>query len=81
VPAGALPSNGTKCRFVYSGREFGGEVIDREIVIDGLEGRHTSFSAASRAVTGTSRNGWNDWFIYEEGEGWVLADDWRNNLS
>lgn len=81
VPAGALPSNGTKCRFAYSGKEFGGEVIDRAIVIDGLEGRHTSFSAASRAVTGTSRNGWNDWHIYEEGRGWVLANDWRNGLS
>lgn len=79
--AGAFPANGTRCHFSYSGREFEGKIVDNAIIIDGVEGRHASFSAASKAVTGTSRNGWNDWHIYEDGQGWVLANDWRKALS
>ena len=73
----ALPSNGSHCRFTYAGNEYTATVVDRAIVISGIQGRHGSFSAASKAVSGTSRNGWNDWYIQEQGRGWVLADDWR----
>lgn len=73
----AFPPNGSHCRFTYAGNEYMGTVVDRAIVIIGIDGRHSSFSAASKAVSGTSRNGWNDWYIQEQGRGWVLANDWR----
>jgi hypothetical protein len=28
-------------------------------------------------VTGTSRNGWNDWYIFQQERGWTLANEWR----
>jgi hypothetical protein len=79
---GTLPPDGTKCRLVYAGAEFEGSVIDRLILVDGISGGHPSFSAASKAVTNTSRNGWMDWFICLPGtHNWVLADDWRKSLG
>ena len=72
-----LPPNGSHCRFTYSGNEYMATIVDGAIVIPGIEGRHGSFSAASKAVSGTSRNGWNDWYIQEQGRGWSLANDWR----
>lgn len=72
-----LPSNGSHCRFTYAGNEYTATIVDRAIVISGIVGRYGSFSAASKAVSGTSRNGWNDWYIQEQGRGWVLANDWR----
>ena len=72
-----FPANGSTCRFTYAGNEYAATVVDRAIVISGIEGRHGSFSAASKAVTGTSRNGWNDWYIHQQGRRWVLANDWR----
>ncbi len=72
-----LPSNGSHCRFTYAGNEYTATVVDGAIVIAGIEGRHGSFSAASKAVSGTSRNGWNDWYIQEQGRSWTLANDWR----
>ena len=75
----ALPSNGSHCRFTYAGNEYMATVVNRAIVIPGIDGRHGSFSAASKAVSGTSRNGWNDWYIQEQGRGWVLANDWRKD--
>jgi hypothetical protein len=77
----ALPANGTMCRFTYAGNEHAATVVDRAIVISGIEGKHGSFSAASKAVTGTSRNGWNDWYIYQQERGWVLANDWRKESA
>ncbi len=73
----ALPPNGSRCRFTYAGNEYTATVVDGAIVIPDIEGRHGSFSAASKAVSGTSRNGWNDWYIQEQGRGWALANDWR----
>lgn len=73
-----FPPDGTRCRFTYMGKDFAGRVVEGALVIDGVEGRHTSFSSASRAVTSTSRNGWNDWYIATEEGGWVLAADWRH---
>lgn len=71
-----LPSEGIACRFTYFGKSYAGRVEGGALVIDGFEGRYSSFSAASRAVTDTNRNGWNDWQILESGI-WVLADEWR----
>ncbi|CAB3697128.1 DUF262 domain-containing protein [Achromobacter pestifer] len=73
----ALPPNGSHCRFTYAGNEYTATVVDGAIVIPNIEGRYGSFSAASKAVSGTSRNGWNDWYIQEQGRGWALASDWR----
>jgi hypothetical protein len=73
----SLPSNGSQCRFTYAGNEYTATVVDGAIVIPGIQGRHGSFSAASKAVSGTSRNGWNDWYIQEQGREWALANDWR----
>lgn len=73
-----FPADGTKCRFNYAGKEFLGQVENGALVVDGIEGRHNSFSAASVAVTGTSRNGWNDWYLLFGNDGWVLANEWRN---
>ncbi len=72
-----LPPNGSRCRFTYAGNEYTATVVDGAIVITDVEGRHGSFSAASKAVSGTIRNGWNDWYIQEQGRGWILANDWR----
>ena len=76
-----FPPEGSPCRFIYAGNEYAAVIVDRAIVISGLEGRYGSFSAASKAVTGTSRNGWNDWYINEQGRGWVLANDWRKESA
>ena len=73
-----FPAEGTRCRFTYAAREYCGAIVDGGLVIDGVEGAYTSFSSASRAVTGTSRNGWNDWYLSFEGGPWILADEWRN---
>lgn len=73
-----FPPDGTKCRFTYMGKDYEGSVVDGALVIDGVEGKHASFSSASRAVTSTSRNGWNDWYITTAEGGWVLAADWRH---
>jgi len=73
----SLPPNGSLCRFTYAGIEYTGTVIDQAIVIQGIAGRHGTFSAASKAVSGTNRNGWKDWYIQEPGRSWMLADDWR----
>lgn len=72
-----LPT-GTKCRFVYKQRKFEGQILDGKLVIDGKRGRFTTLSAASRAVTKTSRNGWKDWELkLPDSNKWVLADEWR----
>jgi len=71
-----LPADGTACRFVYGGKTYAGRIEDRCLRIEGFDGSYSSFSAASRAVTKTSRNGWNDWHLLDNGS-WTLADEWR----
>ena len=75
-----LPSDGTKCRFTYSGKRYFGEISDGALIVEGVDGKHRSFSAASGAVTGTSRNGWNDWDLNVGGDVWVQANEWRKDL-
>lgn len=71
-----LPDDGAVCRFSYFGKAYVGRIENGALVIAGFDGRYNSFSAASRAVSETNRNGWNDWHILEDGD-WTLADDWR----
>lgn len=70
------PPDGTKAEFKYGGRVYSGEIRGGKLFVG--DGAHKSFSAASHAVTGTSRNGWRDWYLQLPGdEIWNLADDWR----
>ena len=71
-----LPPDGMSCRFNYLGKDYAGRIESGSITVDGIDGKFNSFSAASWAVTSTSRNGWHDWYLSENG-GWTLADDWR----
>ncbi len=72
-----FPSEGTRCRFTYSGATYYASVHNGALVVDGESGTFNSFSAASKKITGTNRNGWKDWYI-ACGEGnWIMADDWR----
>lgn len=76
-----FPPDGTRCRFTYAGKEYHGAIAASGLIIEGIAGKHASFSSASRAVSGTSRNGWNDWYL-EQGEAdWVLADQWRRGAD
>lgn len=75
-----FPPDGTKCRFTYGGTTYSGRIESSALIVDGMEGTFSSFSAASVAATRTSRNGWKDWYLFGGGE-WVLADDWRKQIS
>ena len=77
--ASSLPNDGTKCRFTYSGKDYMGVISDGAFRVEGVDGVHRTFSGASRAVTGTSRNGWVDWYLTLDGNDWVLADEWRKD--
>jgi len=72
-----FPPDGTVCRFTYSGKTYAGKMIDGALSVEGIEGTFNSFSAASGAITNTSRNGWNDWYLLDDQGGWTLANDWR----
>jgi hypothetical protein len=73
----SFPPTGTACRFRYGGSEYNGAIVNGTLLVDGIEGKFRSFSAASRALTGTSRNGWNDWYLQDVDGEWRLAHDWR----
>jgi hypothetical protein len=76
-----LPPNGTRCDFTYAGKVFHAIVESGEITVEGYSEKFRSFSAASRAVTKTSRNGWNDWYLeFGDGER-MLADEWRKGVA
>ena len=75
-----LPANGTICYFTYSGKENWAEVIDRSLIIKDVDGKHGTFSAASKAISGNARNGWKDWMVDIGGGEFILADDWRKSL-
>ena len=74
------PPDGTRAKFEYGSQVHMAEIRDGRLV---LSGNHEgtvckSFSAASKEITGTARNGWTDWHLGLPGkEGWILADDWR----
>ncbi|MEC5218803.1 hypothetical protein RCH09_003777 [Actimicrobium sp. GrIS 1.19] len=72
-----LPPDGTLVRFTYFGKLATGKVVDGDLYVDGMEGKFSSLSSASSAITGTSRNGWNDWYLLDEQGNWTLANEWR----
>ncbi len=76
-----LPIDGTNCRFTYGGQEYAGTITNGLLVIDGFGEGFKSFSAASHAVTQTSRNGWLDWHIKNADGSWILANDWRSQTA
>lgn len=74
-----LPDDGTKCEFTYGGQVYRGVIDKGQLVVDGHSAPFSTFSGASRAITRTSRNGWNDWYL-EFGNGdKILADSWRKS--
>lgn len=55
-------------------------MADGRIEIDDMPGTYGSFSAASGAVSNTSRNGWEDWELLLPGtEDWLPASMWRKS--
>ncbi len=73
-----LPPDGTRIKFHYNNERHEGKIQDRRIVLSG-DVACTSFSEASKYITGTNRNGWKDWELRLPGENsWVLADQWRD---
>jgi len=72
-----FPDEGTHCRFTYKGKEYTGEISNGMLKVDGFDNPVKSFSAASKMITDTSRNGWLDWHICYGSDNWSLADDWR----
>jgi hypothetical protein len=58
-----LPPEGTVCRFTFGGRPFEGRITGSSLVVDGFDDVFNSFSAASKRITQTSRNGWFDWYF------------------
>ena len=76
-----FPGDGTTCRFHYAGNEFVGKINDGLLAVEGFAEGFKSFSAASQAVTKTSRNGWLDWHLKSEEGTWLLADDWRKQQA
>jgi|GEM_PF-3916409 len=76
-----FPPNGTLCRMMYKGNQFTAKIFEDSISVVEY-GKHTSFSAASRAITNTPRNGWTDWEIQlPRTSEWILADKWRSQIK
>jgi hypothetical protein len=77
VSQSGLPEDGTRCDFTYGGQLYRGIIENGQLVVEGYSTPFDTFSGASRAITRTSRNGWNDWYL-DFGEGQkTLADSWR----
>ncbi len=72
-----LPGEGTECKFTYGGVNYQGSIQDAQLWVSGYATPFGSFSAASRGITNTNRNGWNDWYLRDSAGDWVLAADWR----
>lgn len=77
IQSAKLPPDGTVCRFTYAGRTYNGRMQGEVLAVEGIGQAFNSFSAASKTITQTHRNGWNDWYLQDEFGGWILADDWR----
>ena len=77
------PPESTKAKFNYRGQVHMGEIQHGKLILNGsCEGICKSFSDASREVTGTSRNGWKDWYLLlPDEDAWVLANEWRNRTK
>jgi hypothetical protein len=73
----SFPPDGTDCKFTYGGVLHLGKIKDQKLVVDGIDTPFDTLSAASRSISQTNRNGWNDWFFRDADGGWTLANDWR----
>jgi hypothetical protein len=73
----SLPPDGTLCKFLYAGRQYDGVIKDGRLLVEGIKTPFGSLSAASRSITQTSRNGWNDWQFRDVHGHWMLANEWR----
>jgi predicted type IV restriction endonuclease len=79
--SGTLPPSETLCRFSYKGKTYHGVIKDGVLQVESF-GQHNSFSSASVAVSGTSRNGWMDWELkLPTSSRWILSDTWRKRTS
>ncbi len=58
---GATFSAGTPVRMSYNGKVYAGVIESGDWLVNGA--RYTSPSAAARAVTGVSLNGWDYWEV------------------
>ena len=76
-----LPPDGTKCRFSYAGNDFHGMMIDGALRVEGNPEPFKSFSAASRTLTSTNRNGWNDWYLQSPEGAWTVARRLRSPVG
>ena len=75
---GQLPPDGTKIKFVHKDQTYSGEIKNNKIILTGKNETYKSFSEASRAVTITNRNGWNDWHLLLPNEKhYIPANSWR----
>lgn len=79
APRKDFPANGTKCEFTYGDTVYRGQIVSGAIVLDGVTEQFGSFSAASKHITKTSRNGWNDWYLDLPNGQRMLADQWRQS--
>lgn len=76
-----LPPEGTECKFTYAGVTYAAAIREAHLVVEGIDRAFATFSAASKTITRTNRNGWNDWYLRDAFGGWTLADDWRQQLG
>lgn len=75
---GQLPPEGTKIKFKHKDQNYTGEIKNSKIILTGKNETYKSFSEASRAVTSTNRNGWNDWLLLLPNEkDYIHANSWR----
>lgn len=71
-----LVPDGTSCYFDYGGKRYEGKISKGQLIIG--QKNYSHFSTASKAITGTERNGWTDWMLKEPGSNdWKLADELR----
>ena len=80
-PTGRVPPpDGTRAKFSFGDKVHFGEFLDGKVAlsVNGERQLCSSLSDASRTITGTSRNGWKDWYFCLPGQDqWILTDDWR----
>jgi hypothetical protein len=72
-----FPADGTRCDFTYGETIYRGQIVSGAIILVGVAEQFGNFSAASKHVTKTSRNGWNDWYLDLPNGQRMLADHWR----
>lgn len=72
--------NGTVATFDYNGKVYTGIINSGQITVK-RKGTYDSLSGAARAITGTNRNGWQDWWLFlPSRKTGVLAETWRKKM-